>query len=133
MHPLAERVGDMIRVQRFFPGRSGIIVAVSGGIDSMVLLHILATPALGLRDRLVVAHFNHQLRSTESDADAVLVSEAAERLGLPLESGSGDTRQLAAETGDGIEAAARQLRHRYFARLAKRLEAVIALAHHAGD
>jgi len=133
MHPLAERVGDMIRVQRFFPGRSGIIVAVSGGIDSMVLLHILATPALGLRDRLVVAHFNHQLRSTESDADAVLVSEAAQRLGLPLESGSGDTRQLAAETGDGIEAAARQLRHRYFARLAKRLEAVIALAHHAGD
>ncbi|MDP6679840.1 MAG: tRNA lysidine(34) synthetase TilS [Verrucomicrobiota bacterium] len=133
MHPLAERVGDIIRVQHFFPGGGGIVVAVSGGIDSMVLLNLLATPALGLRDRLIVAHFDHQLRSTESEADAALVSQAAERLGLPFESGSDNTRQLAAETGVGIEAAARQLRHGFFARLAKRLDAVIALAHHAGD
>ncbi|MEE2947612.1 MAG: tRNA lysidine(34) synthetase TilS [Verrucomicrobiota bacterium] len=133
MHPLAERVGDIIRVQCFFPGSGGIIVAVSGGIDSMALLHLLATPALGLQDRIVVAHFDHQLRGTESDADAALVAQAAERLGLPFESESGDTRQLAAEMGDGVEAAARQMRHGFFARLAKRLDAVIALAHHAGD
>ena len=62
MHPLAERVGDIIRVQRPFPGSGGIVVAVSGGIDSMALLHLLATPALGLRDRLVAAHFDHRLR-----------------------------------------------------------------------
>ena len=133
MHPLAERVGDIIRVQRSFPGSGGIVVAVSGGIDSMALLHLLATPALGLRDRLVAAHFNHQLRGAESEADATLVAQAAKHLGLPIESGSGDTRQLAAESGDGIEAAARQLRHGFFARLAKRLDAVVALAHHADD
>ena len=133
MHPLAEKVGDIIRAQNFFPGSGNIIVAVSGGIDSMALLHLLATPGLGLRDRLVVAHFNHQLRGADSDADAACVGEAAGQLGLPFESDSGDTQQLAAETGEGIEAAARQLRHRFFARLANRLGAVVALAHHADD
>ena len=42
MHPLAEKVGDIIRAQNFFPGSGNIIVAVSGGIDSMALLHLLA-------------------------------------------------------------------------------------------
>ena len=133
MHPLAEKVGDISRVQNFFLGTGSITVAVSGGIDSMALLYLLATPGLNLRDRLVVAHFNHQLRGADSDADAGFVGEAAERLGLPFETDSGDARQLAAETGDGIEAAARQLRHQFFARLAKRLTAVVALAHHADD
>ena len=133
MHPLAEKVGDISRVQNFFLGTGSIIVAVSGGIDSIALLYLLATPGLNLRDRLVVAHFNHQLRGADSDADAGFVGQAAERLGLPFETDSGDARQLAAETGDGIEAAARQLRHQFFARLAKRLTAVVALAHHADD
>ena len=133
MQTLAEKVGDIIRAQNLFPATGRIIVAVSGGIDSMALLHLLATPALGLRDRLFVAHFNHQLRGPESDADAAIVGQAAERLGLRFETGSGNARQLAAETGDGIEAAARQLRHDFFARLARRLSAVVALAHHADD
>jgi tRNA(Ile)-lysidine synthase len=133
MHPLAEKVGDISRVQNFFPGTGSIIVAVSGGNDSMALLHLLATSGVNLRDRLVVAHFNHQLRGAESDADAGFVGQAAEQLGLRFETGSGNARQLAAETGDGIEAAARQLRHDFFARLARRLSAVVALAHHADD
>ena len=134
MHPLAEKVGKTSRVLNFFPGSGIIIVAVSGGIDSMALLHLLATPGLDLSDRLVVAHFNHQLRGADSDADAGFVEQAAGQLGRPFESGSGDTRQLAAETGDGIEAAARQLRHQFFARLAKHLASRnVALAHHADD
>jgi len=134
MHPLAEKVGKTSRVLNFFPGSGIIIVAVSGGIDSMALLHLLATPGLDLSDRLVVAHFNHQLRGADRDADAEFVEQAAGQLGRPFESGSGDTRQLAAETGDGIEAAARQLRHQFFARLAKHLASRnVALAHHADD
>jgi len=134
MHLLAGKVGDIIRAQSYFPGTGIIIVAVSGGIDSMALLHLLATPGLDLSDRLVVAHFNHQLRGADSDADAEFVEQAAGQLGRPFESGSGDTRQLAAETGDGIEAAARQLRHQFFARLAKHLASRnVALAHHADD
>ena len=133
MHPLAGKVGDIIRAQNFFPGNGNIIVAVSGGIDSMALLHLLATPGLGLRDRLAVAHFNHQLRGADSAADVPFVGDAAGQLGLLFESDSGDTQQFAVEIGEGIEAAARQLRHRFFARLAKRLGAVVALAHHADD
>ena len=49
MHPLAGKVGDIIRAQNFFPGNGNIIVAVSGGIDSIALLHLLATPELGPR------------------------------------------------------------------------------------
>ena len=133
MHPLAEKVGDIIRAQNLFPETGGILVAVSGGIDSMALLHLLATPPLGLRERLVVAHFDHQLRGAESDADAAFVGQAAKRLGLPFEFDRGDMRKLATETGEGIEASARQLRHDFFAGLAKRLGAVVALAHHADD
>ena len=92
MHPLAEKVGDISRVQNFFLGTGSIIVAVSGGIDSMALLYLLATPGLNLRDRLVVAHFNHQLRGADSDADAGFVGQAAERLGLPFETDSGDAQ-----------------------------------------
>ena len=133
MHLLAGKVGDIIRAQSYFPGTGIIIVAVSGGIDSMALLYLLATPSLGLRDRLVVAHFNHKLRGADSDIDAGYVGEVTGRLGIQFESDSGDTQQLAAETGEGVEAAARQLRHDFFARLANRLGAVVALAHHADD
>ena len=84
MHPLAEKVGKISRVLNFFPGNGIIIVAVSGGIDSMALLHLLATPGLGLSDRLVVAHFNHQLRGADSDADAGFVEQAAGQLGRPV-------------------------------------------------
>ena len=65
MHPLAEKISELARTKNLFPGTSKIVVAVSGGIDSMVLLDLLAHPGLSLRDRLVVAHFNHQLRGEE--------------------------------------------------------------------
>ncbi|MED5495283.1 MAG: tRNA lysidine(34) synthetase TilS, partial [Verrucomicrobiota bacterium] len=134
MHPLAEKISELARTKNLFPGTSKVVVAVSGGIDSMVLLDLLALPGLSLRDRLVLAHFNHQLRGGESDADAVFVEQAANALGLPFESGRGDTGERAAESGGGLEAAARELRHSFFARLAKRLSATtVALAHHADD
>ena len=134
MHPLAEKVSELARTKNLFPGTSKIIVAVSGGIDSMVLLDVLAKPELPLRARLVVAHFDHQLRGEDSEADAAFVEQAASASGLPFEEGSGDTRRRAAETGEGLEAAARELRYAFFARLAKRLDtSPIVLAHHADD
>ncbi|MED6315053.1 MAG: tRNA lysidine(34) synthetase TilS, partial [Verrucomicrobiota bacterium] len=99
----------------------------------MALLHLLAVPAIGLRERLVIAHYKHQLRGVESEDDAAFVAQIANRLGFPFESDAGDTRQFADETGAGIEAAARELRHSFFCRLANRLKAVVALAHHADD
>ena len=65
MHPLAEKVSVLARTQNLFPGSDKIVVAVSGGLDSMVLLDLLFASELNIRDRLVVAHFNHQLRGAE--------------------------------------------------------------------
>ena len=94
MHPLAEKVSELARTTNLFPGTSKIVVAVSGGIDSMVLLDVLTQPGLSLRDRLAVVHFNHQLREKESDADAEFVEKVASAYGLPFELGSGDTVRL---------------------------------------
>ena len=73
MHPLAEKVSDFSRLKNLFPGSDKIVVAVSGGLDSMVLLDLLIASELNIRDRLVVAHYNHQLRGEESDADEAFV------------------------------------------------------------
>lgn len=110
------------------------MVTVSGGVDSMVLLHALARLAPEHRWRLVVAHFNHQLRGRSSDADQRLVQRAAKQLRLSFISGAADVRAHAAARGTSVEMAARELRHKFLARAAStRKIGVIATAHHADD
>jgi tRNA(Ile)-lysidine synthase len=109
-------------------------VAVSGGLDSMVLLHLLARLAPVHRWRLTVAHFNHQLRGRSSDADEHLVERTAKKLGLPFVSAAADVCQFAQSRKVSVEMAARKLRHAFFARAAgQRKIKTIALAHHADD
>lgn len=99
------------------------LVAVSGGIDSVVLLDILV--AAGTHD-LTVAHFDHGIRD-DSAADARFVAALAERYALPFVSER-------AELGAGAsEAEARAARYAFLEREAKRRGAVIATAHHADD
>ena len=100
----------------------------------MVLLHVLHGLSSTHGGRLVVAHFNHQLRGRSSDADERLVRRDAARLGLRCLVGRGDVRAVAKREGISIEMAARQLRHRFLADTAGAVGArVIALAHHAED
>ena len=109
-------------------------MAVSGGVDSMVMLHLLARLSRRHGWRLAVAHFNHQLRGRSSDADERFVAQAAAALGLECHVGCGDVRALARRQRLSIEQAARSLRHRFLARMAKRFHfPTIALAHHADD
>ena len=111
-----------------------LLVAVSGGVDSMVLLHVLASLASRHGWKLTVAHFNHRLRGRSSDADEKFVRAAAGKLGLPFASDSADVKRLAKAEGLSIEMAARRGRHAFFARVAKeRGIKQIALAHHADD
>jgi tRNA(Ile)-lysidine synthase len=111
------------------------LVAVSGGADSVALLRALhalhgANPGEG---RLIVAHFNHRLRGPASDADAAFVRSLAEQLGLESTIGHAST-DLAATTGDGLEAAARQARYGFLAVAAGQFGArYIATAHTADD
>jgi len=131
---LLERTGKSILSRRFFRRSQSILVAVSGGLDSMVLLHLLARLSHNNHWRLTVAHFNHQLRGRSSDADERLVRRTADKLGLPFISGGANVREHAAKRGISLEMAARKLRHGFLARAAlKRNVRTIALAHHADD
>ena len=115
----------------FFSG--GVLVAVSGGLDSICLLDALQ--ALPLPLPLTVAHFDHGLRGEASRADAGYVSGVAHARGLPCLGGQAEALAEAARaTGESIEMAARTARYAFLARAAVAVGAgVIALAHHADD
>jgi tRNA(Ile)-lysidine synthase len=131
---LLETVDRTIRTRRLFGPGQRILVAVSGGVDSMVLLHALHGLAARHGWRLTVAHLNHQLRGRSSAADERLVCRTAQKLELPVVIERADVRQLALAQKLSLEMAARKRRHDFLARAAgRRRIPSIALAHHADD
>ena len=111
--------------------RRKLIVAVSGGADSVALLHLLLEA--GYRN-LIVAHFNHRLRGKASDGDAAFVEKLAAKLDLPCEIAEGDVRKLASSRKCSLETAAREARYSFLATVAKKHRArMVVLAHHADD
>jgi len=131
---LSQRVAAGL-AERCLLRRGGrLLVAVSGGVDSMVLLHILHSLAAEGGWRLSVAHFNHQLRGRSSDLDEKLVRQTAEALKLPVTVGRADVKAFAKKSRLSLEMAARKLRHEFLARVAREGKIpTIALAHHADD
>ncbi len=107
------------------------LVGVSGGADSVALLHLLVQG--GLR-HLVVCHLDHRLRGRASTGDGRFVQRLAESLGLPCEIERVAVARLARERGESLETAARWARHEFFAACAKRHHCQrVILAHHADD
>ena len=109
-----------------------ILLAVSGGIDSMCMadIYVRRYPC----ERLAVAHCNFNLRGEESDGDELLVRSWAESHGVRCHVRSFDTKAFASEHGVSIEMAARELRYRWFAELcAAEGYAEVAVAHNAND
>jgi tRNA(Ile)-lysidine synthase len=128
------QVGKSIAGRGLLRDGQKILVAVSGGLDSTVLLHTLRHLAGKHRWKLTVAHFNHQLRGAAGEADERLARQTARALKLPWVSGSGDVRAAARDGGISLEMAGRKLRHEFLARTARRLGiGTIALGHHADD
>jgi tRNA(Ile)-lysidine synthase len=131
---LLSQVERTIQRRRLFQDGQPILVAVSGGLDSMVLLRVLHELAAGHGWQLKVAHLNHQLRGRSSDADARLVRRVAAALGLPCVIGRSEVRSVARAGGLSLEMAARKARHSFLARAAAPLALpTVALAHHADD
>ena len=114
-----------------YPPEKKYLIGVSGGCDSMVLLHALHT--LGYR-KLIVCHLNHGLRGASSRADATLVRKAAARLGLDFESSKVAVKPFALSQKYSLETAGRELRFTFFTRCARKHRCPrILLAHHADD
>ncbi len=134
MSDLITRIEQNIRSRSLFQPGERIVVAVSGGLDSMVLLAGLHALAAKNRWHLGVAHLNHQLRGRDSDADERLVQTRVEALGLPFCVARADVRGYANSHKLSLEMAAREMRHEFLARTATRTRsASIGLAHHADD
>ena len=116
---------------RKFPPHCRYLVAVSGGCDSVSLLHWLIE--LGYR-KLIVCHLDHQLRGRSSQADARLVKELARKYDVGFESGLANVRALAKRKNMSIETVAREARYAFFAETARRRNCrTIFVAHHADD
>jgi len=129
-----QRAGREIQERNLFSRGQKILVAVSGGADSMVLLHALNSLAPKFRWQISVAHFNHQLRGRASAADEKLVRKTAAALKLPVVVERADVKSFAKKSKLSIEMAARKLRHEFLARVARgQKTSVVALAHHADD
>ena len=155
---LMQRLSSHSRVTLDFPPDARYLIGVSGGRDSIALLHWLVSVGY---ERLIVCHLNHRLRGRSSDADAQFVKRLVERwnqriarqaLRLPgvrmgkrsalptkvghveFELGAANIRALAKKQKMSIETAAREARYAFFAKTARRRNCrTIFVAHHADD
>ncbi len=119
---------------RLLTPAAAVTVGVSGGPDSLCLLHLLCRLAPELDLRLHVAHLHHGLRGADADADAAFVAELAADWRLPCVVGRADVAALAAAAGLSLEEAARQARYRFLAEVAASAgSAVVAVGHNADD
>lgn len=131
---LVHSVEQAILSRQLLRRRQGVLVAVSGGLDSMVLLNVLHTLSARHGWKLVVAHFNHRLRGRSSDADEALARITSSKLGLKFVVGRSDVRKVQRQKKLSLEMTARQLRHEFLASTARKLGIrTIAFAHHADD
>lgn len=131
---MLEKVLKYIREQQLLRPGERVAVACSGGADSVALLHVLDELRKELGVVLSAAHFHHQIRGAEADADQQLVEELAAKLQVDFYSGSGNVPQHAAQGKISLETAARELRHQWFAELIKQGHAgKIATAHTLDD
>ncbi len=107
------------------------LIGVSGGRDSVALLHALHQAGFA---KLIVCHVNHKLRGAASNADARFTQKLAESLGYPFETCAVEVAKEARATKESLEACGRRVRHEFFARVAKQHRCPrVILAHHADD
>ncbi len=124
----------MTRILSHIPAPTKIISALSGGMDSVVLLHLLAEwrERAGIGIPLLAAHLNHGLRGEAAELDAAFSRELARTLGVDFAEQTLDIAGMAKAEGMGLEEAGRAARYRFFHDLGGQ-GALVATGHHADD
>ena len=130
METLLDKFRKYIKENQLATRSDKILLTVSGGVDSMVMLSLFARCGYDIG----VAHCNFQLRGRESDEDEVLVADAARELGVECYNKRFATAEEMERTGESMEMAARRLRYDWFAELSEQYGyTVVAIAHQADD
>jgi tRNA(Ile)-lysidine synthase len=131
---LLTRLEEHLRDKRFFKARQKILIACSGGPDSVSLFHLLQTLASKYSWDLGLIHFNHQLRPGAAKKDEQFVKDLARRFKVPFFLGTGDVERETKKTKTSIEECARKMRYDFFRRtLQTEKFQVVALAHTRDD
>ncbi len=131
---LFEKARRAIDRYRLLEKGDRVIVGVSAGVDSMVLLHLLNALRQDYSLSLIIAHLNHGLRPVESGIEADLVQKESVRLGLPFEYRQFNVKAIQESGGFSLQDAARRVRFQFFHDLCDKYGGgKIALGHHADD
>lgn len=119
-----------IRLKQLFTSRDRLVLAISGGADSVVLAHLLKAAGFGFS----LAHCNFKLRGSDSDADEFFCRQLAQQLNVEIDLHCPDAAGFAKSSGQSLQMAARQLRYDWFRQVLQRRQADYLLtAHNAGD
>ncbi|MFD1257096.1 tRNA lysidine(34) synthetase TilS [Mucilaginibacter terrae] len=119
-----------IQQNQLFKADDVVLAAVSGGMDSVLLVHLLKAAGF----TFAIAHCNFQLRNGEAEADQAFCKQLALDMGVPFHTINFETSAYAAEQKSSIQMAARQLRYQWFGQLCQEHNyAAVASAHHQND
>ena len=133
-------VGFFTEVRRFIEDKQllkngdSVLVALSGGADSVALLHVLNSLKEEWNITLFAAHFHHGVRGEEADRDEHFCKALCERYGIPFFCEKADVPSIARESGESVELCGRRLRYRFLDKTVRDIGgAKIATAHHSDD
>ncbi|MDD5766270.1 MAG: tRNA lysidine(34) synthetase TilS [Candidatus Marinimicrobia bacterium] len=134
MQTLITEFKHFLKKHNMLEGVETVVVGLSGGVDSIVLTHLLYSHRHQFHFKITAAHVNHQLRGAESNADEAFVREFCEQLQIPLTVKSVDVNRYSQEYDLSKETAGRELRYAFFSEVAAKYKnSTIATAHTADD